>query len=160
MRLLALDQSTKKTGYSLFVDGKLEHHGVLIVEDDELDVFGRMVTMSTLISGILDECQPTFVCIEGIQYQNSMRVFGLLAQVQGIIFQMLFERNIGFVIIEPTAWRSYLGIKGRKRADQKAAAIQRVSEEFGLDVTDDEAEAILIGLWGRDNLKEKGNNDG
>jgi len=36
-------------------------------------------------------------------------------------------------------------VKGKKRAEQKANAIQIVKDKFNLSVSDDEADAILIG---------------
>ena len=48
--------------------------------------------------------------------------------------------------MSPSHWRKVLGGNfGRKREEQKAAAIQYVKEKCGLEVTSDEADAICIG---------------
>jgi len=59
----------------------------------------------------------------------------------------IFERNIAFHYVEATAWRAFCKIKGRKRTEQKANAIQLVKDKFNLYVSEDEADAILIGFW-------------
>ena len=47
-------------------------------------------------------------------------------------------------MVKASEWRKRVGIKGRKRADVKKEAIEMVKELYGLDVSEDEAEAILF----------------
>ena len=49
-------------------------------------------------------------------------------------------------------WRKHSAIKGRKRAEIKESAIVKVKELYDLDVSEDEAEAILIGEWSAVNI--------
>ena len=51
--------------------------------------------------------------------------------------------------IYPSSWRAALGIRngrGIKRTTLKEADIAFVKEKYGIDVNDDEADAICIGL--------------
>lgn len=116
----------------------------------------RMKTMGKLISNKIDEINPDFVIVEGVQFQNNYRTYSQLSQMQGVIFNILFERNIPLSLIEPTAWKAYSKIKGKKRIEQKANTIQMVKNKFNIDVTEDEADAIGIGIWATNNIDKKG----
>ena len=47
-------------------------------------------------------------------------------------------------VVKASEWRKRVGIKNRKRADVKKEAIEMVKEIYGLDVSEDEAEAVLF----------------
>lgn len=52
------------------------------------------------------------------------------------------------VAVHDTKWRNALGMpRGGKRDDKKRAAVARVKEVYGLTLTDDAAEAVLINDW-------------
>lgn len=148
MKIIGLDQSTKLTGWSLWQDKQLVEHGVLTVKVKENLPLVRMEEMYNLLKELTNKHKPDFVVLEAVQFQNNFNTYGQLSQLQGVIFPLLFERDIGFVICEPTKWRSFFSIKGRKRAEYKEAAIQMVKDKWDVDATEDEAEAILIGCWG------------
>ena len=117
--------------------------------------------MYFLIRDLLRQRSPDFVVLEGVQFQNNYKTYSQLSQMQGIVFSILFELDIGFCIIEPNSWRKFVDVKGRKRVEQKAAAIEKVKEVFGIDAEEDVAEAICIGLWGVNNVgKKEGKNNG
>lgn len=136
------------TGFSLWNKGELIEYGSLVADKKEKDIMERMSQMYFKIKDLLEKSKPDFVVLEGVQYQNSFKTLMQLSQLQGIIISLLFERNIGYVLIEPTAWKAFMKITGRKRVDQKASAIQKVKELFNIDAEEDVAEAVLIGSWG------------
>lgn len=68
--------------------------------------------------------------------------------------QILFEKDIGFTLVEPTKWRAFDGIKNRKREETKEAAIQAVKDRYYIEVSEDTAEAIGIGLWAIENVED------
>jgi hypothetical protein len=49
--------------------------------------------------------------------------------------------------VPPGTWRNYNQIKGRSRSDQKKNAQIKVKTLFDINVTNDEADAILIGRY-------------
>lgn len=106
-----------------------------------------MCNMYFEIKDLIEIIRPEYVCIESVQFQNNYNTYSQLSQLQGVIFSLLFEKNLPFILIEPTAWRKFCKISGRKRDEQKAATIQMVKERYGVDVTEDEADSIGIGLW-------------
>lgn len=111
-----------------------------------------MRVMSKLIKEVLNDKASDYVVIENVQYQNNYNTYCQLSQMQGVIFNLLFERDIPFCLVQPTKWKSFNGIKGRKRVEQKANTIQMVKSKYGLDVTEDEADAIGIGYWAINNI--------
>lgn len=45
-------------------------------------------------------------------------------------------------------WQAKFMIGGKDRISQKRNVVKKVKELFGIDVSDDIADAILIGKWG------------
>lgn len=147
IKILAIDQSTKITGYSIWEDKKLINYGIIEVDQNEKNPIERMCQMYFLIKNLIDEIEPEFVTIEGIQFQRNYSTYSLLSQLQGLIFSILFERDMAFLLVEPTKWKSFCKIKGRKRIEQKANTIQMVKDKFNIEVSEDIADAIGIGLY-------------
>lgn len=146
-RILALDQSTKCTGWAVISSDGIESYGHITVNDKE-DVMKRLQDMYKEIKKLIDIQKPSFVVFEGTQYQNNAGAFGSLSRLQGLIMAILIEYNISFFIIEPTSWKSFCKISGRKRAEQKANTKIFVAEKYNLNVSEDEADAIGIATWG------------
>ena len=148
-----LDQSTKKSGYSVWRNNKLIDHGVLDSNIKENDYLKRIQVMSGLIETLVDKYKPNYVVIEGVQYQSNQNTYHQLSVNQGAIIKMLFDRSIEFSIVPVNTWRSYNEIKGnKKREEQKLAAIALVKKLYDIDATDDECEAILIGRYAVEKL--------
>ena len=64
----------------------------------------------------------------------------------------LFNHDIPFTIIESTAWKSFIGIKSKHREEQKKDTQKFVSDKYGINVTDDEADSIGIAEWSIKNI--------
>ncbi len=122
----------------------------------EENPYERLYYKYKSIKDLIDKIKPDFVVLEEVHFNRNFKTFRLLAQMQGMILGILMELDMGFTIIEPSTWRKFVGIKDRKREDQKKSAIARAKDIFVLDgLTDDEAEAILIGCWAIRNLYKK-----
>lgn len=156
MKIIALDQATKITGYSVWVNGKLKRHGILKSDVDENNPILRMELMYKRVRELIKREKPDFVALEGVFYSGRISTYNQLANMQGVIFGILFEFDIGFVVIEPTAWKAYCGIEGRAREAQKRSAIQRVHDIYKVDAEEDACEAICIGEWAVNNCVKKG----
>lgn len=63
----------------------------------------------------------------------------------GIIISRLIADRVYFVNVR--TWRKHFAIKGKGRQVLKQQAIDIVADKFKKDVKDDEADAILIGLY-------------
>jgi Holliday junction resolvasome RuvABC endonuclease subunit len=147
-----LDQATKISGYSVFEKKKLITYGILEAEDKEKNPIERMKQMQDKMIELIDEIKPDFIVFEDIQFQQNYGTFKQLAQLQGILMAYLFKLNIGFQIIEPSAWKSFCSIKGKKREEQKKNTQAFVKTIYKKDVSEDEADAIGIGFWAINNI--------
>jgi len=147
IKIICLDQATKITGYSIFEDKQLIIYGTLEVDQKEKNYIERIRQMYFKIKELISSNSPDFVVFEGVQYQNNFNTYLQLGNIQGVIMAYLFELNIGFQIIEPSAWKSFCSIKGKKREEQKKNTQKFVKDKFGLDVSEDTADAIGIGVW-------------
>lgn len=153
MKILCLDQATKISGYSIFDNKELITYGTLECNPKEKNPVERMKQMYDKIVDLINEVSPSFIVFENVQFQNNYGTFQQLSQLQGIIMAHLFKTDIGFQIIEPSAWKSFCGIKGRKREEQKKNTIAFVKNKFGIDCSEDEADSIGIGVWAMSQIK-------
>ncbi|MDD4780340.1 MAG: crossover junction endodeoxyribonuclease RuvC [Tissierellia bacterium] len=149
---MALDQATKISGYSLFEDNKLITYGVLLADEKEKNPIERMKQMNDEIISLIDKYQPDFIVFENVQFQRNYGTFQQLSQLQGIVMAYLFKLDVGFQIIEPSAWKSFCGIKGKKRDEQKKNTQAFVKMMYKVSVSEDEADAIGIGFWAINNI--------
>lgn len=78
--------------------------------------------------------------------------FKKLAHVQGALIITCIEENIPYTIVPAATWRKTCNVKGRVRSDYKPAAQKHVLEKYGIQATEDEADAICIGEHGTKNL--------
>ena len=151
MKVLALDQSTKLTGWCLTENKKYKSSGVLAVKDLP-DTLERMKLMYDEIKQLIKRVKPDCVLIEDTQFQRNYSSFRTLSQLQGIIFAYLFDLDLPFYIIPATAWKSSCQIKGKRREEQKKNTQKYVKDTYGIDVTEDEADAIGMATYGIINI--------
>lgn len=155
-RVLALDQATKKTGWSIY-DGKdlikcgsFESKGKGEIE--------RISAVKKWVICMLNNWNPDYVFIEDIQLQkkianspgsfDGVTTFKVLAHLQGVISNVVFERDIPLYIVLSSVWRKTCGIQGRTKTDQKRSAQLRVKELHKIEVDNDTAEAVCLGFHG------------
>lgn len=146
-RILALDQSTKVSGWSVFDDDKLVKYGVFkSTSDDEMK---RCSEVKSWLLSMIDNWKPDVVGIEGIQYQEKMGVttFETLAELKGILRNTLYELNIQTVVCPTNTWRAHCGVKGVARQDKKNSMKFLVKKWYDISVVDDIADAIGIGKY-------------
>lgn len=144
MTTLALDISTKSTGYSVFENGELVTSGV--ISSKETDYIERGRQLANLVKAIAEAYQPTDLVVEDLKVIHNQKTLVMLGTVHGLIIGAL--PNIPVTYIGPTVWRAGFnhGLNA-KRDLAKKRAIQFVEALYGLKVGDDEAEAILLGKF-------------
>lgn len=147
-RFLALDQSTNITGWSIYDGNELIKYGVFSTSESN-DEIARDYEVRIWLINMINNWNPDFVGIEGIQYQQNFGVttFETLARLQGIIMETLYELNLPYVVCPTNTWRHHCGVKGRTRVDKKKSMQLLVKEWFDITITDDEADAIGIGKY-------------
>ena len=145
--LLALDQSSQTSGYSVFTDGKLTDYGKFTFTDS--DVGARLTKIRNKVIELIAQYEISEVAFEDIQLQNTVGnnvvTFKTLAEVYGVIHQLLDEKKIPYQIVPSVTWKSTLGIKGKNRQEQKKNAQLWVISTYNEKPTQDECDAICIG---------------
>ena len=151
-RILALDQATKVTGYSIFDNGELVKYGTFQTTSD--DEVARCVSVRNWLVSMINNWKPDHIGIEGIQFQEEgngqkmgVTVFQTLARLQGILMLTCYEAKIPYEICPTNTWRHECGVKGRSRTDRKRSMQMLVKQWYGISISDDESDAIGIGHY-------------
>lgn len=158
MIILALDQASRTSGWSVFKDGKLIDYGKFTYEDVDFGV--RLQKIRNKVENLINTYFPDEVIFEDIQLQNSVGnnvdTFKKLAEVFGVIYELVTELGISNRAVLSTVWKSSLGLlhgKGQDRTAQKREAQLWVTNTYGIKPTQDECDAICIGAYA--SLKNK-----
>lgn len=109
---------------------------------------------------MINNWKPDYIALEGIQFQDEVAgeskmgitVFQTLARLQGVLMDTCLELKVPFEICSTNTWRAHCGVKGRKRADKKKSMQLIVKDKYDISVTNDEADAIGIGIYLADKI--------
>lgn len=147
MKILAFDQATSITGYSVFIDGNLTTTGVIDLHKTK-DTTVRIEMMMLNMIGLIKQISPDLVVIEDVAMQSNAGALVLLSRLQGGVMGHCYANSVALMIIKPTEWRKWCGFtQGRvKRPELKKQAIAFALEHFGLTLAEDEADAACIGF--------------
>ena len=102
-----------------------------------------------IISLIGNSPQIDYVIIEDTVLQRSPATMKQLSQLQGVVIGYCIEHGIPYDVYHPTSWRKLLEFeqgKGTKREQLKQQSQQFVEDTYQISVSDDESDAICIGL--------------
>ena len=163
MKILALDQSTKLVGWSIFEDGNLLNYGLITADEKEKNIVNRIEQIYIQIDKKIKEEGITNFVFEDTFSSRNLKVSKVLAWMQGGIITMSFLNDYGFQIYAPNEWRSALGFKKKSKYNpqpefktnrdyQKWQAIDYANKNFGCNFEygnkgdDDQAESICIGI--------------
>lgn len=155
MKILALDLSTKSSGWACFNNGQLTTHGC--ITSASTDLIKRIHVMTDGVKTILNQ-EPEIqkLIIEEVRPEGgygvgNQKTHKALMWLQAAIAFLIHDEfpSIEIEYIYPSSWRATLGIKngrGIKRTTLKEADIAFVQNKYNINVNDDEADAICIGL--------------
>ena len=152
MKILALDLSTKSSGWAIFQDGILIDYGC--ISSTSTDLMKRINIMLDGIKEILQKHNDIEkIYAEEVRPENGMqniKTHRALMWLLGVIALEIynFNKKIELELVYPSSWRAAIGIKtgrGIKRTSLKEKDMQFVKENYNLDVNDDIADAICIG---------------
>ena len=146
-KILALDQASKTTGYSVWDDSKMLAQGKFSY--DNPDVGQRLHDVKLHVLALLKAYQIEKLYLEDIQLEEKFGVvtYKILAELIGVLQELAIENQIPVEIVPSATWRSTCGVRGKNREDKKANAQKHVLEKYGLKVSEDEADAICIGSY-------------
>lgn len=162
-RILALDQATKTSGWAIFDDDRLIKYGSWTSKGDDHDE--KISLTKSFMASMINSWNPDIVTLEDIQLQNmtfmkegrggmAVTVYKTLAALQGVLINYLYENHIEYSVVAPATWRNFSEIKGKSRTEKKINAQLKIKNLYDVSVTNDEADAILIGRWSADYNKE------
>lgn len=161
-KIVAIDSSTRKTGMSYFVNGEFVKHGLIDLSKGYDDTEERIRIMGGKILQALNIWKPDTVYIEQAQGQGkNVSLVRKLSELIGFAKAWCVLNGASIEEVPPSVWRKYVGIDQgkKKRPELKAESIRLVKETYGLDVGDDEADAICIGIAMINKQKEVDNDD-
>ena len=146
-RMISLDTSSTKSGWAYFEAGELVLSGELDYSKEK-DSEIRVEEMIMSIYKVLSTYNPDIIVAEKNTVGRNARTERMLGHIVGSVkgYALAFYKE--FTTLSPTEWRK--AVKKdfacpRKREEAKECAIKMVKDKYGIDVSDNQAEAILIG---------------
>lgn len=149
MRILSLDASSSITGYAIFTGITLKRWGVIDVHSEQ-NRDRRFCSMVQQIDALIKKEKIDIVVLEDINLRcGNVKTLILLARLQGCILYSAMGNGKPYHLYAPSTWRRLCAIatgSGIKRKELKEQAIALIDSVYHLQVGDDCAEAICIGL--------------
>ena len=149
--ILALDQSSQTTGYAILSNGKIVKVSHFTCSGDLGD---RLVQLRDYIDNLVTEYNINEVVFEDIQLQDvngnketGIKTFKVLAEVFGVVHELLTERKIQSEAVLPIKWKAHFKIAGKGRAQEKKMSQAYALKQYGIQCTEDEADALCIAMY-------------
>lgn len=148
-RILAFDQATETSGWSVFDDQELVKFGVF--NSGGSNHADKVSKTKAWFASMLQMWKPDQVILEDIQLQEkdgvrNVVVYKKLAHLQGVLENYCYDNGYIYKIVPPSTWREGR-VKGRSREEKKISAQIIIADRYGVKVSQDEADAIMIGEW-------------
>jgi Holliday junction resolvasome RuvABC endonuclease subunit len=125
-KLLALDQSSQTTGYTVLDNGK-----IIVVEHFICtgELGDRLVQLRNNISSLISQYNIDEVVFEDIQLQDvngskekGIKTFKILAEAFGTVHEYLTEIKMPYAVAMPIKWKAHFKIAGKGRPQEKKMA--------------------------------------
>ena len=157
-RVIGIDNATQKFGISIFESGNLIYYNVLTFEGDLIDRLNGIWDMINKV--IIPMWEPDFIQFEDVQLQGvAFKTYNPLNALTFLIEMSCKRFGIPYEKTRSNIWRSHFLINGGGRPVEKAKAIKKVKTMYQINVSDDVAEAILIGKYRADLMAKKERKD-
>jgi Holliday junction resolvasome RuvABC endonuclease subunit len=149
MKILALDLSTKNSGWAIFENKNLIDSGC--IGASSTNVLNRIEKIIKELRVIFDKHKPDNIIVEEVlpeDVKNNQATFKALMYLQAAVALEFNKDNKKLEFFVSSEWRKICGIhtgRGITRDTLKAADIKFVKDNYNLTVNDDIADAICIG---------------
>lgn len=152
-RIIGFDNASHNMGVAIFDDGKLVYYSLL--KFDKGSTIERLNQIRDVLEDvIIPNWKPDFIQFEAVQKQRNFNTYDVLVKLHGV-FELAADRyGVSYASTKSSVWRSHFAINKRKRELDKQAAIDLVKTMYGIETTDDVAEAILITKYRSDQLNQ------
>lgn len=154
-RVLAFDQASGTSGWSVYDNQELISYGHHTCDGAHNTI--KIAKTKYWAASMIEKWKPDFVVLEDIQLQSYKKsnsekveavvVFKKLAHLQGVLKNYIYEIGLPYSVVPAATWKNFSSIKGSTRTDQKRNAQLKVKSLYDISVSQDEADAILIGRW-------------
>lgn len=151
MITLALDLSTKSSGWAIYENQELKDYGC--IGAGSANLYHRIDKMIEELSAILDKYNIDNVLIEEVvpeNVHNNNNTYKALMYLQGFVMHLLDRYKLNNIkFYTSSEWRKKCGIhtgRGVHRESLKPKDVAFVKSQFGISVNDDIADAICIGF--------------
>ncbi len=160
MKLLALDQSARVTGWSYFEGMELKEYGSISL-NKELSLQERVLKLYTEVEDLIEKFNIDTLAIEDIQMQiaveSQQKIYGegnivnvstfkTLAQVQGALMLLAEKKGLELKVVSSSHWKSVCGIQGAGRTEQKRAAQIFIFNKYKVRPIQDICDSICLGV--------------
>ena len=143
--LIGIDSSTKRTGYSIFRNAVLVNYGVINLEKIK-DTDLKFNSMCLDILNLLNTYKPKILVAELTSMERNAVTQRKLTMILGVIYGWCLQNDCECIFYRAKEWRSLISQHySSKREEVKKWAMDYVKEHYQIVVSDDVAEAILIG---------------
>lgn len=159
MRLIAIDQGSKLCGFAILEDSMIIDSGVIRLKGKD-----RMARYKMLLEDLTElVCDNNLdaMAIEDVFAKrskfNNPKITKIMGETRGIIASVGLNYGLNIIDINPSAITGYLGINTREQ-DKKLETRKYASQLTGVlleDISEDQADAILIGIIGQGQLNER-----
>ena len=151
MNIIALDMSTKSTGYAIYKHNKLVQYNYITATSN--DLFNRIKVMLNAINKLLEQNPDLeYIIMQQVRQEGfvNVKTYKALMYLQGCVQMIIHQKfkHLQTDFLYPSSWRKVCKIKqgrGVQRKQQKQLDIQWVKQNFNIEVNDDIADAIGIG---------------
>lgn len=143
--MISLDTSTTRSGFGIYANGKLDGSGVI----DKSNIKNSAIRIDQMMFNVFDllnEHKPGIVAIEETKAPRNAQTQRMLTMLLGAVRGWCICNDSEFVALPPSVWRKAVyghDIKNRELA--KKTAVEEVLRLYNMEVSDDEAEGILVG---------------
>lgn len=149
MRILAADQATH-CGYAIIEDGEVIESGCK--DFSKIERYLRMVAIASFLRDTYEKYGCEKLIIEDIYYLKNIKTLEWLAGLKSHIMSAFNMEGIEPFVVYPVTWKKEYGLNGKGRKEQKKTSQEIAKERYNIDVVDDnEADAILIGMYAMHN---------
>ena len=149
MMILALDLSTRSTGWAIFENQKLIDYGCITATST--NVLNRINKITKELKEICNKYKPDDIIVEEVlpeDVKHNQTVFKALVYLQASVALLMneYDKKLNFYV--SSEWRKKCGIRtgrGITRDMVKAADIKFVKDNYNIEANDDICDAICIG---------------
>lgn len=135
MIVLGLDMSSKKSGYALFVDGRLEDYGLWQASEDEKDWRKRISYMAECVGEYCHAHNIEEIYVEDVPpIMENTQTVKVLSALQGMLIAISKLQDIVIDFVPVKTWKNEIGINfvsSKENNDCK----RRIKEYFGGNAT-------------------------